>query len=268
MDERFELWFVLGFGWGVAGVASATIIAEWSGLALGLLLCSSAFAGDQWRDWARVFNPARLRYMISVNADIMVRSMALNAMFLLFIFRAADFGDVTLAANQILLQFLEITAYALDGFAFAAEALVGQAMGARALPALRRAALLTSLWGLLAVVLMALGFAIVGPWIIDVMTTAQEVRIEARDYLWWVVFSPIVGIAAWMLDGIYIGAMRTRDMARAALEALAVYVVAWWLLTGWFGNDGLWLALYVSFVARAVTLWWRYGALERAAQVN
>ena len=263
-----DLWFVLGFGWGVAGVASATIIAEWSGLALGLLLCSSAFAGDQWRDWARVFNPARLRYMISVNADIMVRSMALNAMFLLFIFRAADFGDVTLAANQILLQFLEITAYALDGFAFAAEALVGQAMGARALPALRRAALLTSLWGLLAVVLMALGFAIVGPWIIDVMTTAQEVRIEARDYLWWVVFSPIVGIAAWMLDGIYIGAMRTRDMARAALEALAVYVVAWWLLTGWFGNDGLWLALYVSFVARAVTLWWRYGALERAAQVN
>ena len=262
-----DLWFVLSLGLGVSGVATATIIAEWSGLALGLFLCAPAFAGEQWRDWTRVFNGARLRQMAVVNFDIMVRSVALNAMFLMFLFQSAGFGDVTLAANQILIQFLEITAYGLDGFAFAAEALVGQAMGAGTLRSLRRSAILTSLWGGGVVAVMALGFWVAGPWIIDVMTTATDVREEANNYLLWVVFSPVVGMASWMLDGIFIGAMRTRDMRRAAIESLVVYVVAWWFLSQAFGNHGLWLALYVSFVARGLTLWLRYPALERQAEL-
>jgi len=266
LNILLDLWFVLGLGWGVEGVAIATLIAEWSGLALGLWFCRGAFAGDQWRDWARVFDPVRIKRMMAVNGDIMVRSIALNLMFVLFMFQAAAFGDVTLAVNQILLQFLEITAYALDGFAFAAEALVGQALGARMVASLRRAAILTSLWGAGACVAMAIGFAIFGPWLIDVMTTAPEVRAEARTYLWWVVFSPLVGMASWMLDGIFIGATRTRDMRRAALESLAIYVVALLLLVPLWGYNGLWLALYVSFVARAVTLWRRYPALEAAAR--
>jgi len=162
-----DLWFVLGLGWGVTGVAQATIIAEWTGLALGLALCAGAFSGSQWRDWPRVFNPARLRHMAVVNTDIMIRSVALHAMFMMFIFRGSSFGDATLAANHILLQFLEITAYALDGFAFAAEALVGQAMGARRRAALRQAVLITSFWGLLAVIAMSVAFAAFGPMLID-----------------------------------------------------------------------------------------------------
>ena len=126
-----DLLFVLGFGWGVAGVAAATLIAEWSGLILGLWLCRAAFAGDQWRDWARVFDPVRLRRMAQVNGDILIRSVVLQASFTSFLFFGAGLGDVTLAANQVLLQFLGITAYALDGFAFAAEALVGQTLGRR-----------------------------------------------------------------------------------------------------------------------------------------
>ena len=121
--------FVLRLGWGVPGVATATLIAEWLGLLLGLWLCRAAFAGAQWRDWARVFDPERLRRMAAVNRDILIRSVILQASFTSFLFLGAGLGDVTLAANQVLLQFLSITAYALDGFAFAAEALVGQMLG-------------------------------------------------------------------------------------------------------------------------------------------
>ncbi|MGB8623215.1 MAG: MATE family efflux transporter, partial [Paracoccaceae bacterium] len=144
-----DLWFVLGLGWGVNGVATATFLAEWSGAGLGLWLCRDAFLGNAWKDWPRVFDPARLKRMAQVNSDILIRSLLLQAVFISFLFFGADFGDVPLAANQILLQFLQITAFALDGFAFAAETLVGQAMGARARAALRRGALLTSFWGLI-----------------------------------------------------------------------------------------------------------------------
>ena len=265
LNAGLDLWFVLGLGWGVEGVAGATLIAEWTGLALGLWLCKGAFSGAQWRDWGRVFDPNRLRRMAVVNGDILVRNIVLTSMFMLFVFRSSAFGDVPLAATQILLQFLEITAYALDGFAFAAEALVGQAMGAKERVSLRRSAILTSLWGCFAVVLMALFFALFGPMLIDLMATSEEVRIEAKSYLWWVVFSPIVGIAAWMLDGIFIGATRTADMRKAALESMVFYLLALWGCVALWGVHGLWIALYVSFVARAVTLWIRYPRLEAAA---
>ena len=174
-----DLVFVLGFGWGVAGVAAATLIAEWSGLAVGLWLCRSAFTGAQWRDWARVFDPERLRRMAAVNRDILIRSVVLQASFTSFLFFGAGLGDVTLAANQVLLQFLAIGAYALDGFAFAAEALIGQTLGSRARGDLRRAALMTSEWGVGTALVLALAFLVLGPWLIDLMTTSPEVRAAA-----------------------------------------------------------------------------------------
>lgn len=261
-----DLWFVLELGWGVEGVAIATIIAEWTGLALALWFARAAFGGDQWRDWARVFDRVRLKRMAAVNGDIMIRSILLNLTFILFVFWGAGFGDVTLAANQVLLQFLEITAFALDGFAFAAEALVGQALGARMAASLRKAAILSSIWGFVAVCLMAAGFWLAGPYLIDLMAKSGEVQAAAREYLPWVALSPIVGVTAWMLDGIFIGATRTRAMRVAAIEAVAVYLVVIWPLTWAFGNHGLWLALWVSFVARGITLLVRYPALEAEAR--
>jgi MATE family multidrug resistance protein len=136
-------------------VAWATFVAEWSGLALGLWLCRAAFGVPDWRDWARVFDRAKLWRMAAVNTDILIRSLLLMAASSSFLFFAADFGDVTLAANQVLIQFVYVTAYAMDGFAFAAEALVGQAMGARAAARLRRAAVLTSIWGMVVCAVMA-----------------------------------------------------------------------------------------------------------------
>ena len=260
-----DLVFVLGFGWGVAGVAAATLIAEWSGLAVGLWLCRSAFTGAQWRDWARVFDPERLRRMAAVNRDILIRSVVLQASFTSFLFFGAGLGDVTLAANQVLLQFLAIGAYALDGFAFAAEALIGQTLGSRARGDLRRAALMTSEWGVGTALVLALAFLVLGPWLIDLMTTSPEVRAAARLYLPWLAAAPLVGIAAWMLDGIFIGATRTRDMRNAMLFSAAVYVVAVWGLVAGFGNHGLWAALMVLNTTRGITLALRYPALERAA---
>ncbi|WP_460274029.1 MATE family efflux transporter [Celeribacter sp. ULVN23_4] len=264
LNIGLDLWFVLGLGWGVEGVAIATVCAEVTGALFGLWLCRDAFANAVWRDWARVFDRARLLHMLQVNTDIMMRSVLLLAVMVSFTFFGAGFGNLTLASNQILMQFIEITAYALDGFAFAAEAIVGHAMGARSRAALRRGALLASFWGLLASGLLALGFALFGGAIIDLMTTATDVRIEARSYLPWMVAAPILGLAAWMLDGIFIGATRTRDMRNMMVLSLLAYLLAVAVLIPMFGNHGLWAALIISYIARGVTLFWKYPGLERA----
>lgn len=261
-----DLWFVLGLGWGVEGVAWATFAAEWSGFALGLWLCRDAFATAAWRVAALVFERARFSRMMAINRDVMIRSLLLEGIFVSFLFFSSDFGDLQLAANQILLQFLHVTAYALDGFAFSAEALVGQAMGARNRASVRKASLLTSFWGLLCAVALSASFAVAGGRIIDVMTTADAVRSEARSYLLYMTAAPLAGLAAWMLDGIFIGATRAADMRNMIAISAAVYAAAAIMLAPTWENHGLWMALLISFVARGATLGLRYPALERQAE--
>ncbi|MEN8952007.1 MATE family efflux transporter, partial [Planktotalea arctica] len=200
-----------------------------------------------------------------VNRDILLRSVMLQGIFLSFVFLGARFGDVTLAANHVLLQFLEITAYSMDGFAIAAETLVGQSMGARSAARVRRAALMTSFWGLITVLFTAGIFALFGPAIIDLMTTAPDVRAEARVYLPYMIAAPLVGCAAWMLDGIFIGATRSADMRNMMFVSALIYIAAVVVLMPLIGNHGLWVALLISFIARGITLGWKYPALERAA---
>jgi len=243
-----DLWFVLALGWGVPGVALATLIAEWSGLALGLWLVRDGLRAGT----ARIFDAVKLRRMALVNSHIMVRSILLQGCFTAFLFLSSGRGDLAIAANQILLQFLEVMAYLLDGFAFAAETLVGQAVGARARAELGRAVRMTSAWGVGGALLMALLFAAAGPWIIDTMTTAADVRLEARHYLGWVVAAPLIGIAAWMFDGIYIGATFTREMVLTAAFAALTYALAVWL-TWPMGNHGLWLSLMIFNAARGLS---------------
>ena len=264
LNIRRDIAFVLGFSWGVEGVAAATLIAEWAGLALGLWLCRDAFAGGALVAWAQVLDPARLRRMAVVNGDILVRSVLLQASFTSFIFIGAGLGDVTLAANQILAQFLSVTAYALDGFAFAAEALVGNAVGQRRRAVVRRAAVLSSQWGAGFALALSAGFLLVGPFAIDVMTTAPAVQSAARDYLPWMVAAPVLGVGAFMLDGIFIGATRTHEMRNAMLLSTGIYALALLLLVPAFGNHGLWAGLMVLYLARTATLARRYPALEAA----
>lgn len=258
-----DVLFVLGFGWGVAGVAFATFLAEWSGLALGLWFCRDAIQRPFWNDWPRILSRARLFRMAVIHRDILLRSLLIESIFVSFLFFGARFGDVPLAANQILLQFVHLTAYALDGFAIAAETLVGNAMGARDRARLRKGAVLTSAWGAGVMVVFSVAVWAFGPSVIELMTTSDEVRLAAKALLPWMIAAPVLGIAAWMLDGIFIGATRTGDMRNMTAVSAAIYFVSVWVLFG-YGNDGLWMALLISLVARGVTLGIRYPALERA----
>lgn len=265
LNILLDLWFVLGLGWGVEGVAIATVIAEIAGAALGLYLCRAAFARPDWRDWVRVFDRARLIHMALVNTDILLRSAMLMAIFTSFVFLSAGFGDVTLAANEVLMQFMYITAYAMDGFAFAAETLIARAIGRRDPSRLRRSVVLTSGWGAVICIVTSLAFAVFGPWLIDVMAKDTAVQAEARLYLPWMVAAPLVGVAAWMLDGIFIGATRSRDMRNMMAISFVIYCAAAAILLPLMDNHGLWLALLISFIARGITLALRYPALEAQA---
>jgi multidrug resistance protein, MATE family len=250
LNILLDLWFVLGLGWGVPGVAVATLIAEWTGLGLGLWFCRDAFGPVLAAARARLADRAALQTMFAVNRDIMIRSVALQLCFTAFVFLGARFGDVTLAANQVLLQFLGILSYSLDGFAFAAETLVGQAIGAKAASQVRQAVRLALQWTFWGGIVLGLGFWLAGPWLIDLMATDPAVRAEARHYLPWIAAAPLFGALAWAYDGIYIGALLTAEMRRLMLMATAAYAVALGLMLPW-GNHGLWAALMVLFAARS-----------------
>ena len=263
LNVALDVWFVLGLGWGVPGVAAATLIAEWSGLALGLYFARHALLLALRRGglWTR----ERLAELVRMNGDIMIRSVLLQGAFTSFMFLGAGQGDLALAANQVLLQFLGIVAYGLDGFAFAAESLVGQAVGARRPGQLRRAVRVTSQWGFAGAVLMSALFLLTGPAIIDLLTTSEAVRAEARHYLPWLVVAPLIGIASWMLDGIFIGATRTREMRNAMLVSVGCYVALVMVLPRAFGNHGLWAALMALNALRGLGMWRLYPRVLQAA---
>ena len=257
-----DILFVMYLDRGVTGVAEASFIAEWSGLLLGLWVCREAFAGAHWRQRKQLFNLDILRRMASMNLDLMLRNLLIEVAFVSFMFIGAAYGDLTLAANQILLQFLHMIASALDGFAMAAEALVGFSIGARARNQLRRSVVFSFLWGGVMVFALTLFFLVCGSLLIDQMTTSAVVRQETLRFFPWIVIAPALGLVAWMLDGVFVGATRTRDMRNAMLQACIAYFAALFLLEPTFANHGLWASIMVLNVARGLGLAARYMKLE------
>tara|TARA_Y100001934_G_scaffold37998_1_gene44242 strand:+ start:2288 stop:3589 length:1302 start_codon:yes stop_codon:yes gene_type:complete len=264
VNVLLDIWFVLVLNWGVQGVAIATVIAEVSALILGLLICYDRFKDKSWPTLRIVFSIARLKNMLSTNLDILLRSIILEVIFVSFLLYGGKFGDVKLAANQVLLQFLHIAAHGLDGFALAAETLVGQAFGKKDRSILRKSIIVSSKLAFLLSCIMAISFLLFGSSLIDLMTTAENVRLEAKSYIIFITLVPILGVSAYMLDGIFIGATKTKDMRNMMFITLIFYVIALLLLVPYFQNTGLWSALLISFIVRGATLAFRYPSLEKS----
>lgn len=262
----FNVALVSWLNWGVAGVACGTVIAEALAAAFGLWLARREIGGRAAAfPWRLAIDADGLRRMIAVNADLLVRTLCLLFAFTFFTAQAARASDTILAANEILLQFVNVSAYLLDGFAFATEVFTGRAIGAARVERFREAIWMTSIWAVGIAAIVSGAFALTGGAIIDALTTNAEVREAARMYLPWVIAAPVVGVACFQLDGIFIGATRTREMRNMMLVSLAVFLLSWSVLSPAFGNHGLWASLLVFFAVRGVTLGVRLPALQRAA---
>ena len=258
--------FVLGLGMTAEGVGLGTFIAETVAACAGLWIVVRDTGGVRLLfDRARILDAERLHRTIAVNADIMVRTVCIITAMAWFTMRGARMGDVAVAANAVLLNLFEVAAYLIDGFAYAGEALVGQAIGGRDRARYRAALRVSSLWAMVVGAVLSFLMFLLGPFAIDLMSVNADVREAARHYLPWAAVTPILGAACFQLDGIFVGATRTADMRNMMLLSFAAYLAAWWMLEPLWGNHGLWAALSVFFVARAITLGWRLPGIERHA---
>ncbi len=264
MNMAATVLLVLVLHAGIAGAAIAAVIAEAAGLVLGVLIARHLTRGQPGVPRATLFDRAKLVRMVAVNRDIMIRTASLISVFLFFTAQGARAGDVTLAANAVLNNFLLISAFFLDGLANAAEQLCGRAYGARDQIAFSSAVRLVIRWGAGFALAVAAVFALFGPGLIDVMTASADVRQHARDYLGFVVLAPLLGVFAFGYDGIYIGATWARDMRNLMMLSLLIFLAAWLLLRP-FGNAGLWAALLVHYAARGGLQALRYPAMLRAS---
>ncbi len=264
INIALDLLFVPVLHWGVPGVAAATVISEYAAVGMGLMLCHRAIAGVPGRlDRARVLSAERLKGTLAVNRDIFFRTICLMFAFALFTAEGARIGDVTLAANAVLMTFQTFMAYALDGFAQAAEALVGGAVGARDGKGFREALRVSTVWAAFTALAFVCVYALAGTLLIRVMTGIAEVRARALDFLPWAAISPALSIWSFQLDGVFIGATRGRDLRNAMAISLAIYVACILALVRPLGNSGLWLAFLIFMAARAVTLGMRLPRLVR-----
>ena len=254
LNIALDLWFVVGLGWGVQGVAGASVIADYAASGLGLWLILRSLPGRAGWERTRLFERVRLFALLRVNRDIFLRTLCVVFAFAWFTVQGARLGDLTLAANAVLLNLQSIMAYGLDGFAFAAEALVGGAVGSRDRPAFSAAARAAVLWSLGLATVLAVMYAAFGSAIVALFTDLPEVRATAAIYLPWMVASPLVSVWSYVLDGVYVGATRTAEMRNGMAIALGVYLVIAQLLVPAWGNHGLWLAFLVLMLMRAATL--------------
>ncbi len=260
-----SLVFVVGFGWGVMGVALASVIAEWLAVLAGGAVIWRQLAGlGPKRPWQGFWDGAAFARLMSVNANLFIRTLCLITGFAWFMAQGARQGDLILAANAILWNFQMFASYACDGFAHAAEALVGNAVGKRSARDLDQAVRATTVWAAGFAAIFAASYALLGPVIIDAMTDQAPVREAARIYLGWAIVLPVLSVWSFQLDGIFIGATRGAALRNAMVVSLITFLAAGVPLTMAFGNHGLWAAFALFMIMRGVTLAVAYPALARS----
>lgn len=264
INAVLDLVLVLGFGFAAGGVALATVIAEYAGTGLGLWLAVRALRriGGRLRR-ERLFATAPFRRLLLVNRDIFLRSLSLEAAAVVFTALSSRQGELVLAGNAVLLNFLRLSAYGLDGFAFAAEALVGRRVGAGDREGFRAATRAAAVWSAALAMLVVLAFATGGPLLIRLLTGIAEVRAIARTFLPYVAISPLIAVWAFLFDGVFIGATRTAELRNGMAVALLVFLAGAGLLVPPFGNHGLWMAHLAFYTARGLYLGLAFSRIER-----
>ena len=224
-----DLVFVLQLGMKVDGVALASVIAEYAGVVVGLVFAARALRkrSGHW-PLARLFNVRAYAAFFAVNANLFVRTMALIFTFAFVTAQGARLGGLVLAANAVLMNLQNLTAFALDGFAHAAEALVGKAVGQKRRDVLERSVQLALKWSLIFAVAFFLFYVLIGPTLIRVLTDLPDVRSTAMQFLPWLVISPLVSVWSFLYDGVYVGATRSKEMRDLMLiSTFAVFLPAW-----------------------------------------
>ncbi len=249
--------FVIGLGYKTGGVAAASVVAEMAGIGVGAWLVRSALADAPGAfAWSRILDPAALRRVLGVNANLLLRTLSLMFVFGFITAQGARMGTAILAANAILLQFQYLMSYGLDGFAHAAEALAGRAVGERNPAGFRLAVRRSLIWSALVALGYALVYALAGRTIIGLLTGQAELQALAGTFLPWIVVSPLVSFWSFLWDGVFVGATWADAMRNTMLfSAFAVFVPAFYATqAAGLGNHGLWFAFLVFMVARALTM--------------
>ncbi len=264
LNISLALLFVLYMEWGVAGVALAAMTAEIIAAGVGLLVAREELRRrNAWASFYAISQFKSVSRFFAVSRDILIRTACLQIAIGFFVSQGARAGDVTLATNAVLFNIVMITIYMIDGFAYAAETLVGQAVGAKRKDQYRVAIRLSTKWALVTSAVLSLLLWATGSLIIDFMTTSEDVRSAARTYLVWAALIPINAVWCFQLDGIFIGATATATMRNMMLIALAIYFAACAIFIPLVANHGLWIGLHILFLARGLTLGWCLPGLGR-----
>lgn len=247
--------FVYGLDWGVSGIGRATAVADFSGSAAGVFLLWRSYRG-RFADIsvAALLDTTALRRLVQINGQIFVRTACLLATMTWFTHLGARQGDALLAANAILLNFLSFTSYGLDGFAHAAETLTGSAVGQRNAKRLSRVIRVCMVWGLAGALLYALVYGMAGQHLIGLLTNQPDIQELAAIYLPWAVIAPLISMPAYLYDGVFMGATRTRPLMLIMLGCSACFLGLSLLLLPWLGNHGLWMSFMVFNALRGVCL--------------
>jgi len=253
VNLAMTLLLAVGLNWGVAGIGAGTAAAEWATF-LTALIFVKPFASIDASSWRAIADRTALRRLFSVNVDIFLRSFLLLVSFGWFARAGAAEGDVILAANAVLLNFHSLMAYGLDGFAHATEALVGSAIGSRDRSSLRAVIRGAAAWSFAVALLFSLLFALGGAALVSLLTDQPAVRSAAAEFMPYVIVLPIASFAGFLLDGIFIGALKTRELRNSMFLSTAAFLATAYSLQASIGNHGLWIGMITLMLLRAVTL--------------
>ena len=251
-----DLLFVFGFGWGVAGVAGASVIAEYTMCILGLSLALKYLEKPLFSLLRHKISDAAVGFgnTLAVNRDMLIRNLALQLCLAFLSFQGARFGDVTAATNAVLMQFFVLIALGLDGIAYAIEAMVGEAKGKRDDDRISEVTGKGLLWSSGFAVTYALAFFLFGTGIVSLLTDQQSVRDMATSYLPFIVVLPILAHWCFLLDGVYVGLTKASTMRNSMVGSAFLVFFPLWLLYQERENQGLWIALLGFLLSRGVWL--------------